>query len=73
MTDDDCSADLGRTVGLFVNGEGLRDVDLRGQRQTGTSFLLYFNASPDRADVTLPSAEYSQQWAPCHRHRRTRQ
>jgi isoamylase len=62
MSDEDWSQDLGRAVGLFVNGEGIQDTDPRGERHTGESFVLLFNAHPEWTEFVLPAAEYGKQW-----------
>ncbi|PJJ63420.1 glycogen debranching protein GlgX [Compostimonas suwonensis] len=53
---------LARTVGVFLNGQGIGERDARGQRVVDASFLLYFNAGEDDVEFTLPPAEYSPEW-----------
>jgi glycogen operon protein len=50
------------TVGVFLNGEGIRERDTRGQLVTDVNFLLWFNAGPDDVEFTLPPEEYSPAW-----------
>jgi isoamylase len=47
---------------VFLNGEGLTDVDARGQRVTDNSFLLCFNAHHEDINVQLPGNGYGHQW-----------
>jgi glycogen operon protein len=53
---------LARTVGVFFNGQGIRERDARGQRIVDVNFLLYFNADPDVVECRLPAAEFSPRW-----------
>ncbi len=62
MTDDDWSADLGRAIALFLNGEALRDRDPRGEVHSGQSFVLCFNAYPEWTEFTMPPEDYGQRW-----------
>jgi isoamylase len=50
------------TLGLFLNGQGIRERDPRGQDVTDVNFLIYFNAGADDVEFALPSAEYSPAW-----------
>jgi glycogen operon protein len=54
MGDDDWNARSASSVGLFLNGGAITDRDRRGQRVTGDSFLLLFNAHGDAIEWTLP-------------------
>ena len=63
MTDQDWSSGFGQCVVAFLNGNGIPDVDERGERATDDSFLLCFNASSDDIDVTLPDERYGGPWA----------
>jgi glycogen operon protein len=47
---------------VFLNGQGIRERDSRGERITDLSFILYFNAHDETVDFTLPSEEYAAQW-----------
>ncbi len=51
-----------RTLGVFLNGEELQEVDPRGQTVLDDSFLLLFNA--DHADRTfqLPHERFGREW-----------
>src|SRR5206468_1317631 len=60
--DEDWDSGFGRAVAVFLNGEGLREVDARGQRVTDDSFFLAFNADADAIEFTLPDAAFGEQW-----------
>ncbi|MFZ7088223.1 glycogen debranching protein GlgX [Curtobacterium sp. RRHDQ10] len=53
---------FGKSVGVFLNGEGIRGRDARGGRVTDVNFLMYFNAHSDTVTFTLPPDEYSPHW-----------
>ena len=44
MTDDDWDAGFAKSLAVFLNGDGIREPDARGERITDDSFLLLFNA-----------------------------
>ncbi len=44
MTGEDWGNDFGRSVALFVNGDGIGERGQYGQRHRDDSFLLLFNA-----------------------------
>ncbi|MDM4718849.1 glycogen debranching protein GlgX [Micromonospora sp. WMMA1363] len=62
MTSEDWGNDFGRSVALFVNGEGIRERGQYGQRHVDSSFLLCYNAHDAPLDFTLPPAEFGQRW-----------
>jgi glycogen operon protein len=58
MTDEDWEDGHARSLGLFINGESIADVDQRGQPVVDDSFLLLLNAHDEAIAWTLPT-----QWA----------
>ncbi|WP_066295838.1 glycogen debranching protein GlgX [Arthrobacter luteolus] len=62
MQPEDWDSQLGRSLGVFLNGQEIRGSDRRGQRITDLNFLLYFNADDDAVTVTLPSKEHGDLW-----------
>ena len=62
MQPEDWDTQLGRSLGVFLNGQEIRGSDRRGQRITDLNFLLYFNADDDAVTVTLPSKEHGDLW-----------
>ncbi len=62
MGPDDWDAPLDRSIGIFLNGEGIAGRGPRGERITDRSFLVYFNAGVEAVDVTLPSDEHAAMW-----------
>ncbi|SDZ29187.1 glycogen debranching protein GlgX [Herbiconiux ginsengi] len=62
MQPEDWDSNLSRSVGVFLNGQGIRARDARGNPLFDVHFLLYFNAHDEEQVFTLPSAEYSDSW-----------
>jgi len=62
MTDQDWDSEFDGLIVVFLNGEGLDDVDARGVPITDDSFLLCFNAHYEATEVTLPPVEYGARW-----------
>ena len=47
---------------MYLNGEGLRDRDARGERVVDVDFLLYFNAADAVVRCKLPAKTYGASW-----------
>ncbi|MGT2426661.1 glycogen debranching protein GlgX [Amnibacterium kyonggiense] len=62
MQPEDWDSGFGRAVGVYLNGEGLRDRDARGERVTDVDFLLYCNADSDAVKCKLPAKTYGASW-----------
>ncbi|MBD7995208.1 glycogen debranching protein GlgX [Arthrobacter sp. Sa2CUA1] len=62
MQPEDWDTQLGRSLGVFLNGQGIPGNDRRGQPITDLNFLLYFNADDEPVTVTLPSQEHGELW-----------
>ncbi|HEY2176211.1 MAG TPA: glycogen debranching protein GlgX [Mycobacteriales bacterium] len=62
MTEQDWGSGFGRSVAVFLNGEGIPDTDARGERIVDDSFLLCFNAHDAGIDFTMPHEEYATTW-----------
>ncbi|GGM88198.1 glycogen operon protein GlgX homolog [Lentzea pudingi] len=62
MTDENWEDDFGRSIVIFLNGDGIPDLDERGQRVSDDSFLIAFNAHHEDIEVTLPDATYGAEW-----------
>jgi isoamylase len=62
MTEEDWGSGFGRSVAMFLNGQGIPDRDTRGQRVVDDSFYLAFSAHDAPIDFTLPPAEYGKAW-----------
>lgn len=62
MVESDWDAGFGRSVGVYLNGDGIRERDARGERIVDRSFLVYVSAHDEPVEVTLPSAEHGARW-----------
>ena len=62
MTEQDWDSGFGKCVVAFLNGQGISEVDPRGERVTDDSFLLCLNAHYEDIEVTLPGEEYGSRW-----------
>ncbi|MDX8036406.1 glycogen debranching protein GlgX [Lentzea sp. BCCO 10_0856] len=62
MTEQNWEDDFGKCVVIFLNGEGIPDLDSRGMRVVDDSFLMAFNGHYEDIQVTLPDLEYGPEW-----------
>ena len=62
MRPDDWDTGFGRAVGVFLNGEGIKERDTRGEEVTDVDFLLYFSAADDVVRFKLPPKSYGVSW-----------
>ncbi|MEA2341477.1 MAG: isoamylase [Solirubrobacteraceae bacterium] len=63
MTRRDWERDAVHTIGLFLNGEAIPDLDRRGRRLRDDSFLLLVNSHFEDVDFLLPSRRYGAAWS----------
>ena len=64
MTDDDWKSGFAKSLGVYLNGDGIPDLDVRGQRVTDDSFVLLLNAHFEPIDFTLPKKKFGASWVP---------
>jgi glycogen operon protein len=62
MAEEDWEAGFGKSVAVFLNGDGIPDRNQRGERVTDDSFIMIFNAHDGSIDFTLPPPEYGAKW-----------
>jgi glycogen operon protein len=62
MSDDDWESGFAKSVTVFLNGEGIREPDVRGERVTDDSFFLLFNGHHEPIDFTLPDLGAGERW-----------
>jgi glycogen operon protein len=62
MADEDWEVGFAKSLTVFLNGEAISEPDRRGQRITGDSFLLLFNASEQDLDFAIPPPLYGERW-----------
>ncbi|MFD1714055.1 glycogen debranching protein GlgX [Amnibacterium flavum] len=62
MHPDDWDTAFGRSVGVYLNGESLRQRNARGEQLTDVDFLLFFNAHDEDVEFTLPTDGLDRSW-----------
>jgi isoamylase len=62
MQPEDWDSGFGRAIGVFLNGDGIRERDRRGQPITDEHFIVLFNAGDDIIDFHIPDVAYSPKW-----------
>ncbi|OMB97376.1 glycogen debranching enzyme GlgX [Mycobacterium sp. NS-7484] len=64
MTTEDWETGYAKSVAVYLNGQGIADLDVRGQRVVDDSFLLCFNAHYEPIEFALPPAQFAARWVP---------
>jgi isoamylase len=62
MTEELWKQGYARCLGVYLNGEGLTEIDTRGRHLTDASLLLLFNAHHEDLDFALPALPPSPVW-----------
>ncbi|MCV7225811.1 glycogen debranching protein GlgX [Mycolicibacterium komossense] len=62
MSDEDWDSGFGKSVSVYLNGQGIPDLDQRGHRVTDDSFVLCFNAHHEPIEFTMPPREFGPAW-----------
>lgn len=62
MAPEDWDSGFGRSIGMFLNGQGIRENDSRGRPVTDVNFLVYFNSGDDPVDLVIPDERHGAQW-----------
>jgi glycogen operon protein len=62
MSDDDWDSGFAKSLSVFLNGEGIREPDVRGERVTDDSFFLLFNGHYEPMDFALPDIGAGERW-----------
>src|SRR5699024_515183 len=62
MTDEDWNDPQNKCLTMFLNGSGIPEPNLRGERIVDDSALVLFNASGNPVDFTLPPADHGRTW-----------
>jgi isoamylase len=63
MSEQDWESGFGRCIVVFLNGDGIADLDKRGEPVRDDSFLLCFNAHDEDIEVAVPDVHYGKEWA----------
>ncbi|WP_341956576.1 glycogen debranching protein GlgX [Microbacterium sp. LWH13-1.2] len=62
MEPEDWDSGFGLAIGVFLNGQGIREKDRRGRPVTDQNFLVYFNSGTDAVEVALPDERHGHAW-----------
>jgi glycogen operon protein len=62
MTEEDWDSGFGRSIAVYLNGNGIAGTDRRGQRVVDDSFYLCFSAHDEPIEFRVPAAEYGPAW-----------
>jgi glycogen operon protein len=62
MTDDDWESGSAKSLTVFLNGDGIREPDARGEPVSDDSFFLLFNGFYEPMDFTLPDLDAAERW-----------
>ena len=62
MQPEDWDSGFGRAVGVFLNGNGIRERDRRGEPIVDKHFVILFNASDEMIEFHLPDLDFSPKW-----------
>ncbi len=63
MAEDDWDHASARSLGVFLNGEGIASRDDRGERVVDETFYVIFNAAAEPRDFTLPPERWAERWS----------
>jgi isoamylase len=64
MTAEDWGVGFAKSLAVFLNGSGISEAGMRGERVTDDSFLMLFNAYDGELDFAIPGIEYGEAWEP---------
>jgi glycogen operon protein len=62
MSDSDWESGTARSLGVYLNGEGIPDPDALGQAIIDDSFLLFFNAHHEPVGFQAPATSFGSSW-----------
>ena len=62
MQPEDWDTGFGRAVGVYLNGDGIRERDARGEEVHDLDFVLFFNAADETVRFKLPPKSYGPSW-----------
>ncbi len=62
MPDENWSHDFAKSLGVFLNGHGIRSTGSKGQQIVDDSFYIIFNAHYEPLEYIIPPAKYGDKW-----------
>lgn len=62
MPDESWNHDFAKSLGVFLNGKGIRSVGPKGEQILDDSFYIIFNAHYEALNFVLPEEKYGKKW-----------
>jgi isoamylase len=62
MQPEDWDTGFGRAIGVFLNGDGIRERDRRGEQISDRHFIVLFNAGDEEESFQIPAPLFSPKW-----------
>ena len=62
MEPEDWDSGFGLAIGMFLNGQGIREKDRRGRPVSDQNFLVYFHSGSESIDAVLPDGRHGLAW-----------
>ncbi len=62
MKPEDWDSGFGLSVGMFLNGKGIREKDVRGRAVSDVNFLVYFNSGDAPVELVIPDRRHGAGW-----------
>lgn len=62
MEEHNWNEDFAKSLAIYLNGQGLRSTDPKGEKITDDNFYLMFNAHHEHLHYTLPHERYGKEW-----------
>lgn len=62
MGEDDWNNGFAKSLGIFLNGKGIKSPGPKGEKITDDNFYIIFNAHHESINYKLPSEKYGQKW-----------
>ena len=62
MSEEHWTNDFAKSLGVYLNGRGVKLLGPQGENIIDDSFYIIFNAHHDSLEYTLPVVKYGKQW-----------
>jgi isoamylase len=62
MEPEDWASGFGRTIGMYLNGQGISGMDARGEHVTDVGFIVYYSAHDEPVPLVLPDSDHGASW-----------
>lgn len=62
MTEEHWNTSFAKSLGIYLNGKGIHNLDARGEPIVDDSFYVIFNAHHEALEYILPEKKYGREW-----------